>query len=127
MEPIIFWPGGSGEITRLMERLSHADLHGKSVRFATGRGSVRGADGEPVERNWLKYKIGEGSWSPPIYDQPESDYARDTRKPAPWEPTHESAHDGSPARFIRRNGSGVLMENEDGDRWTDPESDWVHI
>ena len=40
------------EVTTLMERLSHADLHGDRVRVAFESG--------------LKVKIGEGMWTPPL-------------------------------------------------------------
>ena len=39
-----------------------------------------------------------------------------------WEPTHFSAHDGSPARIV-----AVVMENECGDTWIDGPEDWEEI
>lgn len=45
-----------------------------------------------------------------------------------WEPTHVSVLDGSPARLIGVHGHGhIRLDNEDGYRWSDPESAWEPI
>lgn len=67
-DSIVYLDPGHYLIVTLMERLSHADLHGKSVRFCTGQSL---APGSLEYTPWLKYKIGEGGWSPPIYSQPD--------------------------------------------------------
>jgi hypothetical protein len=46
-------------VTILMERLSYADLAGKSVRIVTGTNNK----GE----TFLKFDIGNSGWTPPIY------------------------------------------------------------
>lgn len=43
----------------------------------------------------------------------------------PWIPTHYSATDGSPARVYRSTPTAQFVENEDGDRWTDPPGSWI--
>ena len=45
-----------------------------------------------------------------------------------WNYTHVSVDDGSPARLVGYVSDGfVEMENEDGDRWFDLESDWAAV
>jgi hypothetical protein len=66
MENIVYLDAGHYAIVSLMERLSHADVEDKSVRICTGSSVVNG-----VVTPWLKWKIGEGCWTPPIYSQPD--------------------------------------------------------
>jgi hypothetical protein len=48
-----------GTILLLAERLSYADMAGKTFRIATGT--------DNKGNKWLKYKVGEGTWSPKSY------------------------------------------------------------
>lgn len=57
---MVYFRRGRLTITRLMERLSHADVNNQSLRFYIGT--------SPEQGNYLCYKIGEGMWSEPVFE-----------------------------------------------------------
>lgn len=56
MDDIVFLE--SRRVAALADVLSAAANEGRYIRFCTGN-----QNGRP----WLKYKIGEGMWSPPVF------------------------------------------------------------
>lgn len=64
-------------------------------------------DGDP----WHLHRTSAG-WQPPQ---------------KPYQHTHVSVEDGSPAMVIRQSDGTITLMNEDGHVWTDPAVDWETI
>jgi hypothetical protein len=62
--PKMYLKPGSFITTVLMERLSNADCHERSVRFDTG---VAVCPSTKRLTPFIKFKIGEDMWSPPYF------------------------------------------------------------
>lgn len=58
MEIVAIAPG-SNEMWSLAEAATRAGAEGRTLRLAFGTSN----DG----MNWVKFKVGEGMWSPPLY------------------------------------------------------------
>lgn len=59
MMDIVAMHPGTNELLSLCEAATRADAEGKTFRLAFGKSN----DG----MHWLKYKVGEGMWSAPMY------------------------------------------------------------
>jgi hypothetical protein len=61
---IAHFNGGSAAVTQLRVAAQVAEQERRTLRIETG--STELPDGGT--RNWLKFKVGEGMWSPPFYE-----------------------------------------------------------
>lgn len=62
---IAFFNAGSAAVTQLRVAAQVAEQEKRTLRIETGT-QINVTTGKG--RNWLKFKVGEGAWSPPFYE-----------------------------------------------------------